>query len=394
MARMGKTLQRRRGSNPMDLTWMAACMIGILLFCSREVVAAQLSEGLQHRRLQTKFTTVAPTFGDAVATCNLTGAPAAASTPAATSLTLSQKSLTATLVCTGTQLVTVPASLVYVCGPKRSDEDTTCQFDGTTADGKEVKLKDFLGADRDVKWAETQQEQSKEPKAASTKTWTLQLEEADLPLSDKSFLVGCQETTAPAPANRNACKVTVTVEARASSVGDRNVVTCAYGKNSNPEPLKVEMTTENNTLTLQCGSEGILHPTTYRTRYCDPEAPNFQECNQKDYTGILPGFVESWWTNADTESSATLTIPETEFPESNQQFRLSCVPNAADSSGSDDTAKTSKGGANDGSQTVAATSNCNVIVTVRSGSSASSTGQMVATVSGTAALIGLLVASL
>ncbi|CBZ50521.1 srs domain-containing protein [Neospora caninum Liverpool] len=377
---MGKTLQRRRGSNPMDRTWMAACMSGILLFCSGELVAAQLSEGIQHRLLQTGFTTVAPTFQDAVATCDLIAKEKdAAAGAAAASLTLSQSSLTATLVCKAATITMIPQSLAKVCDPKQSKGGTQCQFDGSASDGKEVTLKELLGTDRTVTWTQSKK------RVGKTETWTLQLEDADLPLTDKSFLVGCQDSTSSQ--GKQVCKVTVNVEARASSVGDTNVVTCAYGKNSNPVPLKVEMTTENNTLTLQCGSEGILHPTKYKTRYCDAQEADLRKCNEKDYTGILPSFVESWWTNADEESSATLTIPETEFPESDHQFRLSCVPKSTNSEGSD---REEKAGGNDSSQAGATTSTCNVVVTVKSGSSASSTGQMVATVSGAAALFGFL----
>ncbi|CBZ50524.1 srs domain-containing protein [Neospora caninum Liverpool] len=390
MATIGKTLQRRRGSNPVDRTWMAACMSGILLFCSGELVAAELSEGLQHRLLATGFTTVAPTFQDAVSTCDLTTeGEVGAAGAAAASLTLSQSSLTATLVCKAETITMIPATLLNICDPKQNADPGKCVFDSSNSAGKEVKLKDLLGTDREVKWKQIQDQARGDPQ---TQTWTLQLEDPDLPLSDKSFLVGCQDSTSFLKTKgTKVCKVPVNVEARASSVGDRNVVTCAYGKNSNPVPLKVEMTTENNTLTLQCGSEGILHPTTYATHYCDPEAANFQECNEKDYTGILPSFVESWWTNVnDGKTSATLTIPETEFPESDQQFRLGCVPNTTNSAASAPAGKSRS----DGSQTVVARSHCNVIVTVRSGSSASSTGQMVATVSGTAALIGLLAGSL
>ncbi|CBZ50523.1 srs domain-containing protein [Neospora caninum Liverpool] len=390
---MVKTLQRRRGSNPMDRTWMAACMSGILLFCSGEVVATQLSEGLQHRRLATKFTTVAPTFQDAVATCDLTqGGVAAAAAAAADSLMLSQKSLIATLVCKAKTITMIPASLQNVCDPTQTGETPKCKFADSSSTGKEVTLKGLLGTDREVDWKQIQQAQARGN--PQTQTWKLQLEDADIPVTDKSFLVGCQDTDPSKQRDSgttNVCKVTVNVEARASSVGDRNVVTCAYGKNSNPAPLKVEMTTDNNTLTLQCGSEGILHPITYKTRYCDPEAANVQECNEKDYTGILPSFVESWWTNVnDGKSSATLTIPETEFPESDQQFRMSCVPKSTNPQGSD---LSGGGRASEGTQTSVTTSTCNVVVTVKSGSSASSTGQMVATVSGAAALLGLLTGS-
>nr|CCA30008.1 SRS domain-containing protein [Neospora caninum Liverpool]CEL71221.1 TPA: SRS domain-containing protein [Neospora caninum Liverpool] len=388
MARIDKTLQRRRGPKPMDRTWMAACMGGILLFCSGEIVAAQLSEGIQHRRLSTTFTTVPPVFQGTVATCTLTEAAAAASTPVATSLTLSQQSLTATLVCTGTKIAKVPASTEHVCDPRQKAQSGNCQFDGSQPDGNEVKLKNLLGANRDVHWT-----QRDEKAVATTQTWMLQLEEADLPLSDKSFLVGCQDATGPARSSgtKKACKVPVNVEARPSAVGENNLVTCAYGKNSNPAPLKVEMTTENNTLTLQCGSEGILHPTTYETRYCDPEEADLKKCNEKDYVGILPSFVESWWTNADAKTSATLTIPVTEFPESEQKFRVGCVPNTTNSQDPDAAPKARK---NDDSEADATMSNCSVVVTVKSGSSASSTCQMGATVSGSAALLGLLVGSL
>ncbi|CBZ50522.1 srs domain-containing protein [Neospora caninum Liverpool] len=386
MARTGKMQQRRGGFRSKARKLIALSMGGVLLLSSGLAAADQLREGLLGRSLSGEITNVDPSIDNAVATCSFS--PAAAGRAAPASLTLSQTSLTATLVCTGTQIVTVPENLLNVCDPKQNADNGKCVFGGTNPAGKEVKLTELLGTDRHIQWTEIQQEPNSERGAGSTKAWTLQLEDGDFPVTDKSFLVGCQDSTK----GKQACKVTVNVEARASSVADRNVVTCAYGKKSNPEPLKVEMTTDNNTLTLQCGSEGILHPITYKTRYCDPEAANVQECNEKDYTGILPSFVESWWTNVnDGKSSATLTIPETEFPESDQQFRLGCVPKSPNAPPSGDTMKTSKG---NGSQTHAATSNCNVIVTVRSGSSASSTGQMVATVSGAAALLGLLAGSL
>nr|CCA30007.1 SRS domain-containing protein [Neospora caninum Liverpool]CEL71220.1 TPA: SRS domain-containing protein [Neospora caninum Liverpool] len=388
MVRTVNLEQRCGGFRSTARKLIAVCMGGALLLSSGQAGADQPREGLLRRSLSGPIDSVEPLFKNAVATCDFTGEGAAAATAAGASLTLSQKSLTATLVCTGTKITKVPASTEHVCDPRQKGQSGNCQFDGSQPDGNEVKLKNLLGANRYVHWT-----QRDEKAVATTQTWMLQLEEADLPLSDKSFLVGCQDATGPARSSgtKKACKVPVNVEARPSAVGENNLVTCAYGKNSNPAPLMVEMTTENNTLTLQCGSEGILHPTTYETRYCDPEEADLKKCNEKDYVGILPSFVESWWTNADAKTSATLTIPVTEFPESEQKFRVGCVPNTTNSQGPDAATKARK---NDDSEADATMSNCSVVVTVKSGSSASSTCQMVATVSGAAALLGLLVGSL
>ncbi|KEP61407.1 UNVERIFIED_CONTAM: SAG-related sequence protein SRS15A [Hammondia hammondi] len=90
----------------------------------------------------------------------------------------------------------------------------------------------------------------------------LELQGSDLPFCDKSSFVGCDrgaDGKAVEP-NDSESKVNVIVQARPSSVDDKNIVTCAYGKDSNPQPLKVEMTTEKNTLTLHCGSKASIKP--------------------------------------------------------------------------------------------------------------------------------------
>ncbi|RQX67568.1 SAG-related sequence SRS15B [Toxoplasma gondii CAST] len=388
MARSGGMLQRGRGFKSRARKLMALCMGGVLLLSGGQAAAEPWPEGMKHRNLEATFTAVEPAYTDAVATCDLTNGAAAAAASAVDSLTLSQKSLTATLVCTGgadSEINSVPHTLDNVCDPTKTTDNAKCTFAGSSAEGGEVKLNELLGTKRSVTWTKT----NTNAERAKKETWTLQLEDGDIPLTDKTFLVGCQNTKNVSSGTKKACKVTVNVQARASSVADNNVVTCAYGQNSNDAPLKLEMTTEKNRLTLICGSAGSLKPTTYKTQYCDPQE-DVKKCTEKKFEDILPTIAESWWTADTTTNSATLTIPATEFPEAEQQFRLQCVRNKTNSPASGAHGKTEKNPGAEGSDT----SVCNVIVTVKSGSSASSAGQMVATVSGVAAFAGLLVGSL
>ncbi|KYK71806.1 SAG-related sequence SRS40B [Toxoplasma gondii TgCatPRC2] len=89
---------------------------------------------------------------------------------------------------------------------------------------------------------------------------------------------------------------------------DGNVVTCAYGQDSNHDPMKMEMTTEKNTLTISYGTDGSLHSKSYTIHYCDPQQ-GLQKYEEKDYVGIIPAFVERWWTKVDETGSSTLTMP-------------------------------------------------------------------------------------
>ncbi|CBZ55762.1 SRS domain-containing protein [Neospora caninum Liverpool] len=391
MARAARMQQRRGGCRSKARKLIAVCMGGVFLLCSRHAVADQPGEGALSRTLEVpsgSATMDEPAFTGQEATCELTGGSRGrVGSPTATGLTVSKENLTATLRCTGANNSVVPTDAKNVCVATVNDPTVAkCESHSDDGSRRQTTLQSLLGTANEI--------QGKITGASSDsqgQIWTLNLQESDLPLTDKAFFVGCVEQAGDRRAVKVECKVDVNVTARPSAVGENNLVTCAYGKNSNPAPLKVEMTTENNTLTLQCGSEGILHPTTYETRYCDPEEADLKKCNEKDYVGILPSFVESWWTNADAKTSATLTIPVTEFPESEQKFRVGCVPNTTNSQGPDAATKARE---NDDSEADATTSNCSVIVTVKSGSSASSTCQMVATVSGAAALLGLLVGSL
>ncbi|KFG43436.1 SAG-related sequence protein SRS15A [Toxoplasma gondii FOU] len=330
-----------------------------------------------------------PDIDGQVATCTLSGAANGrrGGSDSNNTLTLSKDHLTATMKCSGENNAVVPGKETNVCSVTGdTDKVADCKETVSGSNGKQTTLRYLLGAARDIEWKKiTGSEDEGE-------TRTLTLQESDLPLSDKVFFVGCDQKSPPSPPESKTlseCKVIVNVKARTSSVDVNNVVTCAYGQNSNPEPLKVEMTTEKNSVTLRCGSEGSLNPPAYTTKYCDPQE-SASSCTQKDVADILPTTAESWWTKDTETNSVTLTIPVPDFSQSEQQFRLQCIHKASiqESSG----AKVE--GSNDVSQTPANTSTCNVIVTVKAGSSASSAGQMVATVSGAAALAGFLVGSL
>nr|CCA30049.1 SRS domain-containing protein [Neospora caninum Liverpool]CEL71262.1 TPA: SRS domain-containing protein [Neospora caninum Liverpool] len=388
MARTARMDRRREGFKAGARKLMAVCMGGVLLLSGGMVAGEYLREGTLQRNLQAlsrDATQSPPKFDGQIATCELTGATERSQTQTSTALTLSKQNLAATLRCSGANNQAVPQQMTEVCSATVTPP-TIAKCKSTNTDGTRVTLKSLLGSSRGIVWNKTSPtpEQVKEGEE-----WTLQLQQTDLPFTDKTFFVGCDQTNPKHRQSTGECKVDINVKARPSSVADNNVVTCAYGKDSNPEPLNVEMTTEKNTLTVQCGSEGSLNPESYATQYCDPEG-ELNDCTQKMFEDILPTFATSWWSKADDGNSATLTIPPAEFPESEHQFRLGCVPKTADSEQPDTAAK---GGEKGESQTAATTSNCDVIVTVRSGSSPSSSGQLVPTIAGAAALAGLLVGS-
>ncbi|RQX67567.1 SAG-related sequence SRS15C [Toxoplasma gondii CAST] len=401
MARSGNLQQRPAGFNPKTRKLIAVCLGGVLLLSSGHVVAQQPGEGLRQNGSQGSYKTVTPTISGTTATCKFPKADAGGdnSRDSSGSLTLSKEKLIATLQCSSeenTTISTIPRDLaksVCVGGKRASGNSNSCNIAGAGLNGAETELKALLGTDRDIQWIKT--ETTKRSEAGSNSEWTLKLQESDLPLSEKSFFVGCEhaktskrsETDA---STKSACTVNVTVEARASAAAENNVVTCAYGQNSNPHPLKVEVTPQKNTVTLQCGSEGSLNPTDYTTKYCDAQE-DMSKCTEKNFADILPSIVTSWWTSDNEKNSVKLTVPETDFPESEQQFRLRCILNKTNPQTSSPNAKNDQ---NAETQSTASTSECNVIVTVKSGSSASSAGQMVAAVSGAGALVGLLVVSL
>ncbi|KFG58762.1 SAG-related sequence protein SRS15A [Toxoplasma gondii RUB] len=391
MARTMRSGRRCSGVRSKAHKLIALCMGGVLLFSSGQAVANESREGFLRQNVEegaSTSTMKGPEIDGQVATCTLSGAAAAGrgGSDANNTLTLSKDHLTATVKCSGENNAFVPTEVTNVCSVTGdTDRVADCKGKESGSNGKQTTLRHLLGAGSDIEWKKIT------GREAQGETRTLTLQESDLPLSDKVFFVGCDQKSPPSPPESKSlseCKVIVNVKARTSSVDINNVVTCAYGQNSNPESLKVEMTTEKNSVTLRCGSEGSLNPQAYTTKYCDPQE-SASSCTQKDFADILPTIEEKWWTKDTETNSVTLTIPVPDFSQSEQQFRLQCIhtANTQESSGV-------KGeDSDDVSQAPANTSTCNVIVTVKAGSSASSVGQMVATVSGAAALAGFLVGS-
>nr|CEL69067.1 TPA: SRS domain-containing protein [Neospora caninum Liverpool] len=375
MAKSVRMEQRRGGLKSRARKLMAVCM------------------GTLQRNLQRDLggaTQTGPEFNGQIATCTLSATGGGrGSAEKVTALTLSKDNLTVTLKCSGTDYVAIPQEMTKVCSATVQEPSVkSCKTDTQgTGNGKQITLESLLGSNRSIEWKNTSQ--ATEEKQTNGKERTLELQETDLPFSDKAFFVGCDKNNdrkvSLLPSAE--CKVDVNVKARPSSVTDNNVVICAYGKDSNPEPLKVEMTTEKNTLTIQCGSEGSLNPESYATQYCDPEG-EVDSCEEKKFEGILPMFSTSWWSKGADSNSATLTIPQTDFPESEQRFRVGCVYKEANSEA---TKPALKGGGKRESETARTTLSCNVIV--RSGSPVSPLGQMAATIAGAAALVGLLAGS-
>ncbi|ESS32458.1 SAG-related sequence SRS40E [Toxoplasma gondii VEG] len=395
MVRTARIEQRRRGFKSKVRKLLAVCMGGVLLLSSRQAVAIP-HEGILRRSLSGSSPAtnkIVPTFNKQVATCTVPSDSAGrnGATATITALTLSKENLSATLKCSGANYVAVPESMKKVCSATVNDATLAgCKAAADNAGEKQITLQELLGSSGPVEWTKA----SKEGDVAKDgEEWTLQLQESDLPLTDKAFFVGCDNNAVAGKdvqTPSKECKVDFNVKARPSFVAENNVVTCAYGKESNPKPLKVEMTTEMNTLTIQCGSQGVLNPKSYTATFCDPQDTDMQNCTEKKFEAIFPSFVETWWAARSKDQSATLIIPEAEFPQSEQQFRLSCIYKEAQSTGTNTAEKV---GENSDSAKAAPTSNCHVIVTVTARSSTSSSGHLVTTVAGAAALTGLLAGS-
>ncbi|KFH05383.1 SAG-related sequence SRS12A [Toxoplasma gondii VAND] len=381
MAKTGKVQHCRGAVRSKAQKLMAVCLSGVLLFSSGNTIAAESFEGLLRRNLSSGGNSngaesVTP---EIVATCPATSEGATAPVPA--TLTLSKSSLTATVKCLDASHTAVPATATNVCVASDADvngaSDSESCIIGSSGGGKPVTLQSLLEATHPISWTE-------KPASSDSQTGkerTLQLTETDLPRTDKTFFVGCQGSTTAA---NTSCKVTVNVSARPSSVDDKNVVTCAFGKNSNDKAVEVEMSQDKNALTIDCGKNGSMRPVDYTTHYCSPDDNSLDQCKKQTYTDILETFDSKWWTKTADGTQATLTIPKTDFPTEDQRLLLGCLPEAQKTDNPQE-----KEVNND---SVSATSPCRVVVTVkaaRSASSASASPQVVATVSGVAFLVGL-----
>lgn len=148
----------------------------------------------------------------------------------------------------------------------------------------------------------------------------LTLPKVPLPFIDTKFAIGCLSDTRPGPA----CMMRVTVEARKSTVSGQTVY-CAYGANSNKTKHTVKMTTENNKVTLVCGTKekGALQPTSYQTSYCAGRDVD-NACKEEPYTTFIKEFKPTWWTEDEATQSVSLTIPPEHFPDTAKRIHLGC----------------------------------------------------------------------
>ncbi|CBZ49960.1 srs domain-containing protein [Neospora caninum Liverpool] len=382
MSRTGRTQHRRGGFRSTARKLMGIYLGGALLFSGGGSVAAEPVEGLLRRNLSSGATGTQGESGAAeavVATC--TAASGDAVTPTATTLTLSSRTLVATLKCVGQSMKALPTDMATVCVEEAAAgkelESSNCSIGGTNM-GDPVKLQELLGTNDPVQWKAISSSDGKN----QGESRMLELSEASLPRTDKSFMVGCQKST------KSPCKVTVNVNARPSSVDDKNVVTCAYGKDSNPKPVEVEMSEDKNTLTIDCGTNASMYPQDYTSHYCAPESESKEQCIKKNYSDVLGSFTSTWWSADQDGTSATLTIPQTDFPPEDQSLLLACFPKYLSDKESRHTDSVP--------HSVTGITACRVLVTVKkanSASTASPSPYTVATASGAALLAGLLVGS-
>ncbi|PFH37038.1 SAG-related sequence [Besnoitia besnoiti] len=365
-----KSVQRRRGDFMLRAcTFMALCVGGIVLLASDEAVEGRRQDGLLPRDLQQ-----GSLAGQETPLCRTVPAPGVGdqtrnkSTDAdINKVTLSKEQLSTTVECIGkgSAVALVPKKKEEACVIKPGATVENCNSEGSSS------LRSLLQANREITWTDAVLSSGD----GHRQTRRLELTEDDLPFTDKSFFVGCTSEVdghvKSAPAAAKTCRIDVSVLARSSKV-EENVVTCAYGAESNPRPLEVELTSRNNTVVVACGADGSIAPPSYNTHYCDD---TLQSCD-KSYTDIFPKFDSTWWSGEAGKDDAPvkLTIPKESFPVEDQRFYVGCSPkkNGDGSSGG------SRAGAGPETQAPAASpTRCKVMVTVRAAAASSSVSSIV-----------------
>ncbi|CBZ50664.1 srs domain-containing protein [Neospora caninum Liverpool] len=152
------------------------------------------------------------------------------------------------------------------------------------------------------------------------KIYALEIPPNLFPLTDQQFGVGCGKK-----GTNTSCKVKVTVAAKPSASVNQ-IVSCAYGADSNTGTAlqSVTISPTHPSVTLDCGSAGVVQPEDHTTEHCPAGAPVQHKCDQP-YTSIFKDFQPSWWSG-DTETShkATLTVPNDKFPVDEQKFVVGC----------------------------------------------------------------------
>ncbi|PHJ16240.1 srs domain-containing protein [Cystoisospora suis] len=230
---------------------------------------------------------------------------------------VSQANPTIELVCQGDTVTAVPDNLAKVCKPsttapaaRASDSLSDCK----TSDDKQCSVDSLLFPGTQAAWKDV----TSALKAASTqKRYQLTIPKEGFPVLDQQFFVGCTKNGV----QNISCQVNITVNARASEVSADNVVTCAYGKESNKTPVAVTLTPEKNSFTLKCGSEGTQTPAE-KDSYCS--GTSVDACDLKKLTSIIPKAEASWWADVVANQSMKFTIPTDKFPSADTVFLVGC----------------------------------------------------------------------
>ncbi|CBZ51277.1 srs domain-containing protein [Neospora caninum Liverpool] len=226
-------------------------------------------------------------------------------------VTLSESSAGITIECSpSTTFDFVPEADTKVCVATEIDQQTLklCKSTSNTS------IRDFLTQDN----ASSVPSWTQVKKTTTKKSLTIPPE--DLPLTDKSFFAGCQNSTSA----NDECVVSVSVKARTSAVKD-GVLICAYGKESNSSVPEVTLNSENNSLTILCGSEGQMEPTQQSLTAYHCTGSHTTDCKKVNLTEIMPTFTSSWWTTDELNSKAPkLVIPEDGFPAQEETILLGC----------------------------------------------------------------------
>ncbi|CBZ51276.1 srs domain-containing protein [Neospora caninum Liverpool] len=283
------------------------------------VLFVSCSSGLWRSEAAAPLITPQCDKNEEVTSCNC-GSDASSNTGAdgkSISATLSESSNGITIHCPQTGFNFVPSEKTYVCtGGKTEGALKTCEG----GNGKKSPITDFMipvTESNSIAWTET---------SSTTKDYSLTLPPGSFPLVDKSFFAGCMETRQD-NGNPKECLVTVSVTARTSTVKD-GVLTCAYATDSNSSVLEVTLNSENNSLTIQCGSEGQMEPTQQSLTAYHCAGSNTTDCQKVNLTEIMPTFTSSWWTKDEQNSNAPkLVIPEDGFPAQEETIVLGCSHN-------------------------------------------------------------------
>ncbi|PFH36171.1 SAG-related sequence [Besnoitia besnoiti] len=347
------------------------CIGGFLLFSVGQAVEGQLANAEGH-----SADGILPNSQEPVSsTCKVTNDGQQNNEgPTAATLTISKDTLSATLRCEGEGNAVVPTDKTMVCIDEENATVQTCT--GSTA--KQVALTGLLAPAKSEPITK-----SSPPSSANVQERTLKIQESQLPFTDKTFFVGCQKKS---NTNDTKCKVTVKVKARASSA-QRNAVVCAYGEDSNNEgPVRVEMSEEQNKLSIDCGQDGAFFSVTY-TEYCPPESTDLRECTEK-FADLLPSFSPSWWVKGDKGAPSVFTIPATDFPAADRQFMVGCAPRSTSAERPKVTDQK-----DESAPSSVRSSLCRVVVTVKAtrASSATSRVQTFTAASAVAAAMGFIV---